>query len=57
MDAVYVVLRDLDGEPEVDVFATREAADEHLRRLGGAGDTRLPVREELVYAEPFADEN
>jgi hypothetical protein len=53
---VFVVIRDLDSfdGPEVDVFSTREAANEHLARLGGPGDTRTPVREEVVALEAWA---
>jgi hypothetical protein len=54
---VYIVIRDLDSfaGPEVDVFASREAAEEHLELLGGEGDTRLPVREEAVADEAWAE--
>lgn len=55
---LYVIVRgwqDFDG-PEADIFSTREAAEEQLRRLGGESDNTSGVQEQLIYDEPFADD-
>lgn len=54
--SVWVVLRDLDGpDPEADVFASEEAANDHIARLlaEGAEPASMNFSEETVYERSF----
>jgi hypothetical protein len=56
-ESVYIVIRasaDLGG-PEVDVFATLSAAEDHAARLGADRDGNPIVREEIVNAASWLD--
>lgn len=59
MAPVWIVIRDADGDIEVDVFATEEAAREHARILAehwGADQGETIVREETVATSAWAGE-